>query len=115
VDAFQRYDIDQLVALLHDDAVMSMPPISMWLRGAKTIGTWMGLPGPSQCRGSILVPAGQVNGVQSWAQYKPSPDGGYSAWALLVHEASGGRFTRWTFFLDTPRLFPELGLAAHLP
>jgi RNA polymerase sigma-70 factor, ECF subfamily len=115
VDAFQRYDIDQLVTLLHEDAVMSMPPISMWLRGAENIGQWMGLPGPSQCRGSILVSAGQVNGVQSWAQYKPSPDGGYSAWALLVHEASGGRFTRWTFFLDTPRLFPELGLAAHLP
>jgi RNA polymerase sigma-70 factor, ECF subfamily len=115
VDAFQRYDIDQLVTLLHQDAVMSMPPIGMWLRGAQTIGQWLGLPGPSQCRGSILVPAGHVNGVQSWAQYKPDPAGGYSAWALLVHEASGGRFMRWTFFLEPERLFPEFGLALHLP
>ncbi len=115
LDAFQRYDLDQLVTLLHQDAVMSMPPIAMWLRGAQDIGRWMGLPGPSQCRGSVLVPAGQVNGVQAWAQYKPDPDGGYLPWALQVHEASDGRFRRLTFFLDTERIFPELALAPHLP
>ena len=29
VDAFERYDIDQLVTLLHEDAVQSMPPFEM--------------------------------------------------------------------------------------
>ena len=33
VDAFQRYDIDRLVALLHEDASISMPPFEMWIRG----------------------------------------------------------------------------------
>ena len=33
VDAFERYDITALVTLLHDDAVMSMPPYDFWLRG----------------------------------------------------------------------------------
>src|SRR5580765_5604731 len=33
VDAFERYDIDRLVTLLHDDAIMSMPPYDLWLRG----------------------------------------------------------------------------------
>ena len=33
VDAFQRYDIDRLVALLHEDASISMPPFRMWIRG----------------------------------------------------------------------------------
>jgi RNA polymerase sigma-70 factor, ECF subfamily len=114
VDAFQRYDMDRLVTLLHDDALMTMPPYAMWVRGAQNITRWMQEPSPSQCRDSILVPAGQVNGVQAFAQYKPDPAGGHAPWGLQVHEASGGRFSRLTFFLDTQRIFPAFGLPAHL-
>jgi ketosteroid isomerase-like protein len=32
-----------------------------------------------------------------------------------VHEVSGGRISRLTFFLDTERIFPAFGLAPHLP
>ena len=117
LDVFERYDMDGLVALLHQDAVMSMPPFDFWLRGAEDICRWMVLPGPSHCRGSILVPAGDVNGVRAWGQYKPDPAGGFAPWALQVHEPapSGDRFSRLTFFLDTERIFPVLGLAPHLP
>jgi RNA polymerase sigma-70 factor, ECF subfamily len=115
VDAFQRYDMGQLVTLLHEDALMSMPPYPMWLSGAENVCRFLLEPGPSLCRGSVLVPAGQVNGVTAWAQYKPDPAGGYAPWALQVHEASGGRFTRLTFFLDSERIFAELGLAPRLP
>ena len=115
VDAFQRYDLDQLVTLLHDDAVMTMPPYTLWLKGAQDICRWMVEPTPSLCRDSIMVPAGHLNGVQAWAQYKPDPAGGHSPWALQVHQAWGGRFGRLTYFLDTGRIFPELGLAPHLP
>ena len=114
VDAFQRYDMDRLVTLLHDDALMTMPPYAMWVRGAQNITRWMQEPSPSQCRDSIMVPAGQVNGVQAFAQYKPDPAGGHAPWGLQVHEASGGRFSRLTFFLDTQRIFPAFGLPAHL-
>ena len=31
VDAFERYDIAALVALLHEDATQSMPPCAMWI------------------------------------------------------------------------------------
>jgi RNA polymerase sigma-70 factor (ECF subfamily) len=110
VDAFQRYDLDTLVTLLHDDALMTMPPYALWLRGAQDICRWMLEPGPSRCRGSILVPAGPVNGVPALAQYKPDPHGGHAPWALQVHEVSGGRFSRLTYFLDTERLFPAFGL-----
>ena len=114
VDAFQRYDMDRLVTLLHDDALMTMPPYAMWVRGAQNITRWMQEPSPSQCRDSIMVPAGRVNGVQAFAQYKPDPAGGHAPWGLQVHEASGGRFSRLTFFLDTQRIFPAFGLPAHL-
>jgi RNA polymerase sigma-70 factor (ECF subfamily) len=56
-----------------------------------------------------------VNGVQAFAQYKPDPAGGHQPWGLQVHEASGGRLTRLTWFLDTGKIFPAFGLPAHLP
>ena len=114
VDAFQRYDMEQLVTLLHDDALMTMPPYAMWVRGAKNITRWMQEPSPSLCKDSILVPAGQVNGVQALAQYKPDPAGGHAPWALQVHEVWEGRLSRLTFFLETERIFPAFGLPPHL-
>jgi RNA polymerase sigma-70 factor (ECF subfamily) len=114
VDAFQRYDMDQLVTLLHDDALMTMPPYAMWVRGAENVTRWMQEPGPSLCRDSILLPAGQINGVQALAQYKPDPAGGHRPWALQVHEVWEGRLSRLTFFLETERIFPAFGLPPHL-
>jgi RNA polymerase sigma-70 factor (ECF subfamily) len=114
VDAFQRYDMEQLVTLLQDDALMTMPPYAFWVRGAQDIIGWMLEPSPSTCRNSILLPAGQINGSPAFAQYKPDPAGGHTPWALQVHEISGGQISRMTFFLDTARIFSELGLPAHL-
>jgi len=115
VDAFQRYDMDQLVTLLADDALMTMPPWAMWIRGAENVIRWMQEPTPSLCRDSVMRPAGQVNGVPAWAQYKPDPAGGHAPWALQVHEVSGGRISRLTFFIETGKIFPSFGLPTHLP
>jgi RNA polymerase sigma-70 factor (ECF subfamily) len=110
VDAFQRYDMKALLALLREDALQTMPPFEMWIQGASAITTWMEQPGPSQCAGSVLVPV-RANGVVGWAQYKPDPEhGGYAPWALQVHEVTDGQISRMTFFLDTERLFPLFGL-----
>jgi RNA polymerase sigma-70 factor (ECF subfamily) len=113
VDAFERYDIDRLVTLLHEDAVMSMPPYAMWLRGAGDIGRWMVEPGPSGCRGSRLS-ATSANGCAAFGQYRPDPAGGYAPWGLHVLEISAGRICGLHVFLDTERIFPEFGLPAHL-
>ena len=32
VDAFERYDMRSLTALLHEDATWTMPPYTLWLR-----------------------------------------------------------------------------------
>ena len=55
-DAFERYDIESLVSLLHDDATQTMPPYEMWLRGPAEIGRWM-LGAGIGCRGSRHGPA----------------------------------------------------------
>jgi RNA polymerase sigma-70 factor, ECF subfamily len=113
VSAFEAYDIDRLTDLLHEDAIQSMPPFSLWLKGRDDIFTWWLGPGIG-CKGSKLVPVGLVNGMPAWGQYKPDPDGGYAPWAVIVPEVSEGRIVELTFFLDTPRLFPLFGLADHL-
>jgi RNA polymerase sigma-70 factor (ECF subfamily) len=113
VDAFEAYDIDRLTELLHEDAVQSMPPISLWLQGRDDIFTWWLGPGIG-CKGSKLVPVGLVNGMPAWGQYKPAPDGGYEPWSVIVPEVSDGRIVELTFFLDTKALFPLFGLAHHL-
>jgi RNA polymerase sigma-70 factor (ECF subfamily) len=115
VDAFQRYDMEQLVTLLADDALMTMPPFAFWVRGAQDVCRWMQEPGARACANSVMLPAGMVNGVPAFAQYKPDPAGGHEPWALQVHEVSGGLVSRMTFFLDTERVFATLGLPPHLP
>jgi RNA polymerase sigma-70 factor, ECF subfamily len=113
VAAFEDYDIDRLTDLLHEDAVQSMPPFSLWLEGRDDIFSWWLGPGIG-CKGSKLVPVGLVNGMPAWGQYKPAPDGGYEPWSVIVPEVSDGRIVELTFFLDTKALFPLFGLADHL-
>src|SRR6201997_3075166 len=113
VAAFEEYDIDRLTDLLHEDAIQSMPPYSMWLKGRDDLFAWW-LGAGIGCKGSKLVPVGLVNGMPGWGQFKPDPEGGYEPWSLIVPEVSGGRIVELTFFLDTPKLFPFFGLPDHL-
>jgi RNA polymerase sigma-70 factor (ECF subfamily) len=113
VDAFERYDLDSLTSLLHEDATWSMPPYDLWLQTHADIVSWCLGPGIG-CRGSLLVPT-VANGSPAFGQYKPSPGGGYEPWSLQVLEISGGRITGITFFLDTATLFPLFGLPPSPP
>jgi RNA polymerase sigma-70 factor, ECF subfamily len=114
VEAFERYDIDALTSLIHEDATQSMPPYDLWLRGRENIfGWWLG-PGIG-CRGSRVIPALSANGAPAFGQYKPSETGhGYEPWALQVVEVEDGRIAELTFFLDTETLFPLFGLPPRL-
>jgi|SRR6266498_3951117 len=113
VDAFQRYDLDSLTSLLHEEATLSMPPLSLWLRGHADIRAWM-LGTGIGCRGSRLVPT-VANGTPAFGQYRPGgPGGRHEPWALLVIEISAGRIVAVNSFLDTERLFPLFGLPPGL-
>jgi RNA polymerase sigma-70 factor (ECF subfamily) len=112
VAAFEAYDIPSLVALLHEDASISMPPLTLWLRGRSDLhdfylGTGIG------CRGSRLV-ATTANGCPAFGHYKLAEDGlGHVPWALQVLELSGGQLVHVHHFLDT-RLFARFGLPERL-
>jgi RNA polymerase sigma-70 factor (ECF subfamily) len=111
VDAFERFDIESLVSLLHEDATMQMPPYPLWMRGAGEYRTWLLGPG-SDCRGSRLVPI-NANGAPAFAQWRVHPDGGFAAWSIHVLTLSAGVITAMDFFVD-PDLFPLFDLPIRL-
>ncbi len=110
VAAFEQYDVGTLVALLHEEATLSMPPYDLWLRGHAAITAWLRGPGAG-CEGSRLVPVAACGGTPAFAQYRR---GGDEPWALVVLELSGGRIASMTSYLDVATLFPRFGLPMRL-
>jgi RNA polymerase sigma-70 factor, ECF subfamily len=109
VDAFERYDMDSLTALLRQDATWSMPPYALWLQTHLDIRKWCLGPGIG-CRGSRLIPT-TANGSPAFGQYKPGETKGIlEPWSLQVLELSDDRISGISFFLDTARWFPLFGL-----
>ena len=113
LDAFERYDMRMLRELLHDDAIQSMPPFDLWLRGRDEVVAWMLGPG-AECEGSRLVPT-SANGVPAFGQYRRAAEGhGHEPWGLHVLDVRGGRVVGLHVFLDVARLFPLFDLADRL-
>ncbi|CAN5785646.1 sigma-70 family RNA polymerase sigma factor [soil metagenome] len=111
VDAFERYDISALVALLRDDVVISMPPHDLWLVGPDELAGWFLGPGIG-CSGSRLIPV-IANGTAAFGSYKLAGPGRWEPFALQVIEVRGGRISGHHNFLY-PELFVAFGLPAHL-
>lgn len=107
--AFEAYDVEALTKLLTTDAVMSMPPYSLWLQGPAEIGTWLSGTGAG-CKGSKLVPV-PASGVPAFAQYR---QGGTQPWAILTLELRKDAVACLTYFLDTAKLFPLFELPPRL-
>ncbi|MDF2710009.1 MAG: polymerase subunit sigma-70 [Nonomuraea muscovyensis] len=103
VAAFERYDVEALVSLLHEDATMTMPPYTWWLRGRADIHAAL-LGSDAPCAGSRLLPAGRANGAAAFGQYL-----GGEPFALVVVETRRGRVSAVTTHLGD-RLFPMFGL-----
>ncbi|MGV3760076.1 MAG: sigma-70 family RNA polymerase sigma factor [Actinomycetota bacterium] len=112
VDAFERYDMAALTALLREDVVMSMPPWDLWLQGPESVVGWMVGPGAA-CEGSRLVPVA-VNGTAGFASYKPAGPGRWEPWAVQIIEVADGRIVGHNNFVYGAPLFAELGLPLHL-
>jgi RNA polymerase sigma-70 factor, ECF subfamily len=110
VEAFERYDVDALTALLHEEATLSMPPYELWLQGHQSIATWL-LGFGIGCKGSKLVQVEACGGTPAFAQYR---DGGATPWALIMLDVDQHRITGMTSYLDVETLFPRFGLPMRL-
>lgn len=109
-EAFERYDVAALTALLHEDATLSMPPYDLWLQGHESIAKWL-LTFGIGCKGSRLVPVEACGGTPAFAQYRGDGD---HPWALILLELDEHRITSMTSYLDVETLFPRFGLPMRL-
>jgi RNA polymerase sigma-70 factor, ECF subfamily len=114
MDYFERYDIENLVALIADDAEFSMPPFDLWLNNTTDIAKWYTGQGHA-CENSRMI-ALRANGCAAFAQYKPSEEGRWEPWALQVVEVGGGKITgihHWIPPFAAP-LFEKFGVPPYL-
>jgi len=111
VDAFERYDITELVSLLKDDVVLSMPPWKLWLQGPEDFAGWF-LGEGIVCKGGRLIPI-DVNGTAGFANYHLVRPGLWEPWAIQVVEVEGGKIVGHHNFVY-PELFRAFGLPERI-
>jgi RNA polymerase sigma-70 factor (ECF subfamily) len=111
VDAWQRGDVDGLMALLAEDAVFSMPPWASWWRGRRTIADFASA-AVEFCAEARPV-AIRANGQSALAYYHRDETGRFAAAAIDVITFEGDLIREITAFV-TPEIFPRFGLSAEL-
>jgi RNA polymerase sigma-70 factor (TIGR02960 family) len=113
VDAFEQGDIGALVALLTDDARVTMPPEPFEFVGPQAIGEFFGSLG-FWGEDLKMVPT-RANNQPAFAYYRPDPHAGiHRAGGLLVVSVTGGRISAITRFGDCG-LLARFGLPRTLP
>jgi RNA polymerase sigma-70 factor, ECF subfamily len=112
--AWDAVDIDGLVALLTEDAVMTMPPERARIVGAPAIGGFFATV-PKQGRlDEIRLLHTAANRQPTLAAYARTDDGTYLPYGLMVLEAQHDLISGIVGFPD-PWLFERLGLPEALP
>jgi hypothetical protein len=112
--AVESGDIESIVALLTDDASVTMPPQSFEYRGHTAIATF--LRDRADLRGHPLrLAATRANGQPAFGCYLPAGVPPIArAYALWVLTLTGDRISDITWFFDTS-YFPRFGLPRTLP
>jgi RNA polymerase sigma-70 factor (ECF subfamily) len=108
IEAFERYDVDSLVALLHEDATLNMPPFELWLQGIPDIRRFLATLAVEGGRDRVIEVA--ANGCPALAVYRPAgPSGMLEPFEIHVLEIADSRIAAIHAFLE-PALFPVFGL-----
>ena len=105
VHAWESADINELVALLHEEATLAMPPFAEWLMGAQIIGQAIAAMVFSTGAKYRMIPV-EANGLPAFASYRDGQPAG-----IHVLEIVDGKVRAMTAFLD-PRLVGAFGLNA---
>ena len=112
IDAFERADIDAIVALLDEDATFAMPPYAEWYRGREAIAdSWLMPGGPP---GRLRYVPTRANGQVALGAYAfDSESGRFRPIALDVLTLRGARVADVIAF-RLPDVFPRFGLPEEL-
>jgi RNA polymerase sigma-70 factor, ECF subfamily len=120
VQAWQTADVEGLVALLKQDAILTMPPSPSWYRGLESIRVFItatvfadgGMFGGAAAHRWRLVPT-HANGCPAFAIYQLKAGNEYQAFGIHVLECEGEKLNRLISFID-PSLPSRFGLPSTL-
>jgi RNA polymerase sigma-70 factor (ECF subfamily) len=112
VDAFEAADVDALVALLTDDAVLEMPPVPLWLRGSVHYGQFLHRLFALRGTHWRIVPT-SANAQPAIVAYCRGDDGVYRLHTLQVFTVAPAGIAHNAVFAD-PRVFEAFELPAVL-
>jgi RNA polymerase sigma-70 factor (ECF subfamily) len=105
VEAWDRVDIEGLVELLREDAVMAMPPDPVWFSGARAIGEFFASVPAEGDLSRIRLVATRTNlrpAVAAYFEGRP--------YGIMVFEISDGRIAEIVGFPDAAKSFDRFGL-----
>jgi RNA polymerase sigma-70 factor (ECF subfamily) len=111
--AWDAVDIDALVSLLSEDAVMTMPPERMRIAGARSIGDFFGSVPQGGRLDEIRLVRTSANRQPALAAYTRGDEGKQRPYGLMVLQIEGGRIAGIIGFPD-PWLFEQCGLPTRL-
>ncbi|WP_433274226.1 sigma-70 family RNA polymerase sigma factor [Pseudonocardia xinjiangensis] len=112
VRAFESADVDTLVTLLTDDAVLEMPPVPLWYAGRVDYGRFIARVFTMRGTGWRMVPT-SANGQPALVAYCPDETGVLRLHTLQVLTVSTQGIARTVVFQDPP-VFAAFGLAPVL-
>jgi RNA polymerase sigma-70 factor (ECF subfamily) len=114
VTAWERNDVEAVVAMLAEDAKLAMPPLPSWYRGREQVASFLRggpLAGTTSWR---LIPA-RANGQLAFGLYAwDDKTQTFTPRAIDVLTLHGTQIQEITAFL-TPDAFPNFDLPAILP
>jgi RNA polymerase sigma-70 factor (ECF subfamily) len=110
VRAFEEGDLDDLVAMLHDDVKTAMPPSPMWIDGRAANEAFYRTMFANLKPGRIRLARTTANGQTALGFYRPDTEGGpRTLHAIQLVTARDGRLTTIDHFM-TRAVFPVFGL-----
>jgi RNA polymerase sigma-70 factor, ECF subfamily len=113
-DAWERNDVDAVVAMLTDDARMAMPPWPKWYGGRDAVAAFLG-GWPLSARKRWQVLPTRANGQPAVAGYLwDEQTGAFRPETIIVLTFRAARIEEITAF-RSPALFPRFGLPEQLP
>jgi RNA polymerase sigma-70 factor (TIGR02960 family) len=112
-DAVQSGDIDDIVALLTDDALLTMPPQPLEYQGHRAIAAFLRQRGELRGRPLRVVPT-RANTQPAFGCYLPDPHTAIAhPYGLIVLTLAADAVAAITWFADTG-VFPHFGLPRTL-
>jgi RNA polymerase sigma-70 factor (ECF subfamily) len=110
--AIEDGDVDTVVALLTDDAWLTMPPYPYQYQGGAAIGNFLRV---TRHETPLRLVPTRANGQPAFGCYLPSPQTDIArAYGLIVLTLAGSNIAEITFFADSS-VFPQFGLPRSVP